>query len=263
MRYLRPTFCLTMLMILWGSVVTAQDFSKTYQLGPDGIVNVKTVSGDVKVTGYDGNAVVVTGHKEGRDKERVLIEDRSSANRVDVGVKYPEDCRCDATVHFEVRVPRAIRLKYDAFSSVSGDVSVTDVIGDLNARSVSGSVTIRGARGRTSAKAVSGSVTVEEATGSVNASSTSGRVLVELKNLEGADEMEFTTVSGGVTVRMPGNLDANVEMSVLSGDLKTDFPLQIEEKSHGPGRRAFGQVGNGTRKLRVSSVSGSVSLLKL
>ncbi|HWQ34700.1 MAG TPA: hypothetical protein VNQ79_17755, partial [Blastocatellia bacterium] len=60
----------------------------------------------------------------------------------------------------------------------------------------------------------------------------------------------------------PENLDASVEMSVLSGSLKTDFPLQIEKPEYGPGQKAHGQPGSGSRRLKMSSISGNVSLLR-
>ena len=242
--------------------IAAQDFSRDFQLGTDATISVRTVSGNVKVSGYDGEVVTVVGRREGRDRELVTIVDRSTADRVDIGVKYPEECNCDATVHFEVRIPRKMRYRYDAFSTVSGDVAVADINGDLVAKSVSGRVTVTNVSGQSKATSVSGQVIVENAAGAVTAKSTSGEVRVTINRLDGMEPMEFTSVSGSVHVTLPSSLDANVDMSVLSGDLKTDFPLQIEDKGRGPGRKATGQVGRGGRPMRLSSVSGSVSLLK-
>jgi len=262
-RNLLQTLCGTIVVLAMVAVaVQAQDFTRSYQKGAGATVSVRTVSGNVKVTGYAGDAIVVVGHKEGRDRELVQIQDRSTASKVDVTVNYPDNCNCDATVHFEVQVPRSIRYQFDSFASVSGDVQVANVAGDLRARSVSGTVTVKDASGKVDASSTSGNVVVEEAAGTVSAKSTSGEVRVGITRLEGTDRMDFTSVSGSVSVRLPSNLDADVEMSVMSGDLKTDFALQIEDRGTGPGRRAHGQVGNGSRKLRLSSVSGDVSLLK-
>lgn len=247
------------------SAVTAlgQDYSRTFQLGADSSVNITNISGDIVVTGYDGNVIVVNGQKTGRDREIVQIDDQSTANSIDVRVKYPENCNCDASVKFEVKVPRSIRYRFDSVSTVSGSVAVSDVTGDLRARSVSGEVTVKSVNGKTNASSVSGRVIVDEAAGSVSAKSTSGEVRVVITRLQGTEAMEFASVSGSVNVKLPASLDATVEMSVLSGDLKTDFPLQIEDRGKGPGQKASGQVGAGSRRLRLSSVSGSLSLLKL
>jgi hypothetical protein len=45
--------------------------------------------------------------------------------------------------------------------------------------------------------------------------------------------------------------------------LKTDFPLQVEEKKRGPGRSANGRLGNGSRNLKLSTVSGDISLSRI
>ncbi|MBI1763380.1 MAG: DUF4097 family beta strand repeat protein [Acidobacteria bacterium] len=242
---------------------SAQDFQQTYQLGPEGVVNIRAVSGNVTVLGYDGEVIVVTATKKGRDRDLVTIEDNSTSNRVEVRDRYPERCNCHVSVNFEVKVPRRINYRFDSFSSVSGDVEVSNVTGELRAKSVSGSVVIKGAVGNVTANSVSGNVEVGEVAGTVNAKSTSGNVQVEIVRLESAGNMDFGSVSGNVTVRVPGNLDADVEMSALSGDLRSDFPIQIEKKEYGPGRSARGRLGNGSRHVKMSSISGNLSLLKM
>lgn len=241
----------------------AQDFQQTYQLGPDGVVNIRTISGNVTVTGYDGEMIVVTGTKKGRDRDLVTIEDNSTSNRVEVRDRYPERCNCNVSVNFEVKVPRRIRYRFDSFNSISGDVDISDVTGEVRAKSVSGNVFLKGAQGDVTASSVSGNVEVGGVAGIVNAKSTSGNVQVEIIRLDNAGNMDFGSVSGNVTVRVPGNLDALVEMSALSGDLRSDFPIQIEKKEFGPGQSARGRLGNGSGRVKMSSISGNLSLLKM
>jgi hypothetical protein len=244
-------------------LIHAQGFQRSFQPGAGARISVRNVSGNVDVTGYDGNSVIIIGRKEGRDRGRVQIEDHSSGASVDISVHYPDRCNCDASVQFEVRVPRSISFRFDKFSSVSGDVHLRDLTGDLNASSVSGDVTARNLKGHVQAHSVSGDVEIENISGTVSTSSTSGDVNVSLTRLEGSDHMTFTSVSGNVRVQMPGDLNAQVEMSVLSGSLKTDFPLQIHSKEYGPGQKASGMVGDGgARRLKMSSTSGNVSLLR-
>lgn len=225
------------------ATATAQDFHKSYPLRAGGRVSIGTVSGNVTVTGYNGNEVVVTAFKEGHDVDMVDIEDRSSAGSVDVKVRYPKNCRdCNVSVRFEVQVPRSSDYNFDGISSVSGDVKVTNVSGNLKASTVSGEVSI------------------DDVNGVVSASSVSGNVDVKINRLDGDDDMKFSSVSGDVNVRVPASLGADIEMSTLSGALDTDFPIEVKEKKYGPGRSASGRVGEGSRRVRMSSVSGSLRL---
>lgn len=242
----------------------AQDFQHSYSLGAGGSINVRNISGDVKVTGYDGQVVVVTGVKEGRNSDKVSIEDQSSGNTIDVRARYPERCNdCDASVRFEVKVPRGLAYRFNSISSVSGDVDVAGVSGELTAKSVSGNVAVNDVSGSVHASSVSGNVRVGKVAGTANAKSTSGNVEVEIVSLEGAGNMDFGSVSGDVRVKLPGNLDAEVSLSTMSGDLKTDFPLTIEKSKHGAGQKANGRLGGGARNLKMSTVSGDLSLLRM
>jgi Putative adhesin len=239
---------------------SAQDFQQSYRIAPGGSVKVANISGNVTVAGYEGDTIMVTGYKEGPDSEKVTFEDLSGGNKVDVRVKYPENCDCRVDVRFEVKVPSGINYRFDSFSSVSGNVEVSNVTGVLRANSVSGNVKVNGVAGSVKANSVSGNVHVGAVKGEASANSVSGDVEVAINSLEGTESMEFASVSGNVSVKLPGNLDAEVKLSTMSGELKTDFPLQVEEVRNG--RSAKGRVGNGSRSLKLSAVSGSVSLLR-
>lgn len=256
---------LSALIALIGVTASAQDFQRSYNLGAGGSVNVRNISGDVIVTGYEGQAIIVTGVKSGRDRDKVNIEDRSAGNAVDVRVDYPDRCNnCDVEVKFEVKVPSRIAYKFNSFSSVSGDVSVTGVSGELTAKTISGNTTVNNVSGSVNATSVSGNTHVGKVAGTVSAKSTSGNVEVEIVSLDSTTgAMDFTSISGDVSVKLPGNLDAEVKLSSMSGKLKTDFPLTIEESKYGTGRKANGRLGNGSRNLKISTISGDVSLLRM
>jgi DUF4097 and DUF4098 domain-containing protein YvlB len=139
-------------------------------------------------------------------------------------------------------VPRSIKYDFDHISSVSGDVSVTGVTGRLNA------------------SAVSGDVHIADVSGSVSASAVSGDVKVEITRLDGSDDMKFNTVSGDVSVMLPNNLDADVDMSSFSGSIKTDFAIEVRSERFGSRNSARAKLGDGSRRLKMSSVSGDLSL---
>ncbi|HXG91247.1 MAG TPA: DUF4097 family beta strand repeat-containing protein [Blastocatellia bacterium] len=239
---------LSLLSIAFGLMIAgaaaAQDFQKSYNIGAGGQISIGNISGDVIVTGYDGSAIIVKGTKEGRDRDRVEIEDRSSGNRVEVVARYPRECNCNASVKFEVQVPRSINYDFERVSSVSGNVEVSGVTGRVHALSVSGDVKVK------------------DVSGTASGTSVSGDVNVEINRLEGAGDMKFSAVSGDVSVKMPSELDAEVDMSSFSGSIKTDFPIEVRSEEHGPRRWARGRLGDGSRRLKMSTISGSLSLLR-
>jgi len=240
----------------------SQDLQKSYTVGAEGIIRISNISGEINVQGYEGNSVIVEAFKTGRDREHVEIVDRSSENRVDLDVHYPERGSSDAGVNFQVRVPRGTHYRFETIRSVSGNVSLRDVTGHVVAVSISGSIEVANADGMISATATSGNVNVTNISGMVSATSISGNVNVLLKRIAGSGEMKFTSISGNVVVRAPANLDASVSMSTLSGSLTTDFPIDIQQRRYVPRYSARGRLGNGASSILIRSVSGRVSLMK-
>jgi DUF4097 and DUF4098 domain-containing protein YvlB len=242
------------------AVASAQDFQRSYNLGEGGAVQIANVSGDVELKGYEGGALVVTAYKTGRDRDMVEVEDESTQGRVVLRAKYPNNCNCDAGVRFEVKVPRSSNLNFEKITTASGNLRAEGFSGRLTLSTASGEVSVRRVGGQIRASSASGTVRVADATGTVNANSASGDVEVELTRLEGDGDMRFSTASGDVHVRLPSNIDAQVSMSTVSGAIETNFPIEVKTSRYGPGSSARGQLGNGSRTLKLSSASGNISL---
>ncbi|HEV2864630.1 MAG TPA: DUF4097 family beta strand repeat-containing protein [Pyrinomonadaceae bacterium] len=252
-----------LLTLLAAATASAQDFRRSYNLAPGSAIEIRNASGDINIRGHEGSAVEVAVYKEGRDRDKVQVEDLSTADRVSLRSKYDENCNCDASLRFEVRVPRSARFNFDKITSASGSLHAENITGRLNFNTASGNVELERVSGEIEAASASGNVIVKGAAGVVRASTASGDVNVEITRLEGGGDMRFSTASGNVNVRMPQGLDARVHLATMSGSIETNFPIQVEQSEHGPGARARGQLGAGSRELRATSASGNVSLKSL
>jgi hypothetical protein len=248
------------LCVVATSTAFAQDYQKSYRLNAGDTISVRNVSGDVIVTGYEGDAVTINAFKEGRDRDRVEVIDESAAGGVNLSVRYPRDCDCNASVRFELRVPRGVRFNFGKISTASGNIRLKGLSGQVKVNTASGDVLVEDVAGEINASTASGQMNVRNVAGTVSAQSASGDVHVEIARLEGEGDMKFSTASGNVDVSLPSSLDANVHLSTVSGTVKTNFPLEVKERQNGPGSSAEGQLGSGARRLRISSASGDVSL---
>jgi DUF4097 and DUF4098 domain-containing protein YvlB len=259
----------------WG-----QDFQKSYNLTSGGTVSISSVSGDISVAGANVATLSVRAIREGRDKDVVEIVDESTPDHVSLKVQYPKGGGSyEASVRFVVQVPTGSRYKYDKLTTASGDIEVTNVAGDFIASTASGDVTISqfqgnitantasgglkitNVQGDVQANSASGDVEILGAAGMVSARTASGDVKVELTRVDGNGEMKFASASGDVTVKVPNQLNAQIQMSTSSGDIKSDFPLNIE-KTEGGGEKASGSFGAGTVILKMSAASGDIHLVK-
>src|SRR2546421_5450293 len=85
-----------LLCLASAAVARAQDFQRSYNVGPNGSISISNVSGNVILKGYDGSAVEVSGFKEGRDRDVVEVEDLSSSGRVVSRWEFPLKYNCGA-----------------------------------------------------------------------------------------------------------------------------------------------------------------------
>lgn len=220
----------------------AQDFQKSYTIAPGGQITIGNVLGDVKIKGYKGNSIEIVARKKGPESDQVEIHDHSIGDRIELHPVYPPFHTNETVVDFEVRVPESVAYNFSRIASFRGNVEVSHVIGRLRAESVRGNVLIK------------------DVSGMVSASSMSGNVSVEIDQVHGRSNMRFSSISGNIDVRAPAGLDALIDMSSVSGLLKTDFPIEIQESRYGPGRTARGRLGDGKQVLFMRSVHGVVSL---
>jgi len=160
----------------------------------------------------------------------------------------------------------------------SGRVEVTGSKGDLGIDTGSGDVKVTGASG--------GAISIDTGSGEVNGTDITATSLdvdtgsgdVELRDVlaedvtidtgsgsvslalkAAVDRLKVDTGSGNVTIAVPGTLSAQVAIETGSGDISTDFPIQVRKTG---GDELVGTIGSGTGRIDIDTGSGDVKLLK-
>ena len=162
----------------------------------------------------------------------------------------------------------------------SGDVEANELGGARGRLSSSyGSLKLRGAKGEYELSTESGDVNVEHfegklrahsSYGSVNAhglfralelTSSSGDVSAEAQAGSGLEDgWRLESSYGGVTLRIPSELDLDLDASTDYGSVKVDVP---GEKANDDDRKSVRvHVGKGGPSLRMHTSSGDVRLLR-
>ena len=141
-------------------------------------------------------------------------------------------------------------------SSASGTVTVSNIKGDVRISALSGSTQISKPGGRVEASTASGSVDVEGATSDVKAHAASGRVNVN-GNPGTNSYWDLKTASGTVQLGVPASANFHLSAEAVSGEIKTDIPVVVEEQ----GKHSLrARVGNGGGRVEVRTVSGEIRL---
>lgn len=151
-----------------------------------------------------------------------------------------------------------------AVRGVSGDITLVDLTGPVMAETVTGGVEAQGVSGDLKVKTVSGDLTVVEGGGQrVGAESVSGNMVLDLASdgmPPGAD-IRLTTVSGEIAVRMPDVGDTEVEAGPTSGAVSCAFD-ELRVTGQWGWKKITGRVGSGGTRLKATTVSGAIALLR-
>ncbi len=238
---------------------TAQDFNWHGRLAAGKRLEVKGVNGDVRAVLSSGAEAVVNARKHSRrsDPDEVKIEVVESDDGITICAVYPTPPRArrenscepgdhwssntennDVTVDFDVQVPAGIEFNGQ---TVNGEMSAEGLKGDVRASTVNGSVRV-------------------STTGLAEASTVNGSVYAQMGRADWTNDLEFSTVNGGITLILPGKLDTELRANTVNGDIETDWPLTITGRFSQ--RRLRGTIGAGGRGLTLSTVNGEIRLKK-
>jgi DUF4097 and DUF4098 domain-containing protein YvlB len=158
--------------------------------------------------------------------------------------------------------------------SVTGDLKATTSVGDIRAGAVSGDarletaggdVVVRSAGGSVTARTGGGDITLKKVHGPVVARTSGGTIVCEISSTA-APGGELLTSGGDVTVTLPANYRADIDVRVSGAEMEADaissqFPEVVVTRRPGS-ISGEGKLNGGGPKLIIRSTSGSVSVRK-
>lgn len=246
--------------------------TKTVRLGEGGEIVVSNLAGDIVVTRGSGSDVTIEAVKTGRGQtteearealQRIAVEIVERAGRVEIQTRYarsdnaPRRGRREfgGSVDYTITAPERARI---TANSISGDLAVTGIKGDVALETISGDVRVAGAGRVTKAKTASGDVEILDTTieGTMDAATISGTMT--LRNVK-ARRLDVGSVSGDVVLE---NVECErLDAQSISGSVHMSGPIvrggRYDLGSHSGEIRVTigGDVGF---ELEASSFSGSV-----
>jgi DUF4097 and DUF4098 domain-containing protein YvlB len=222
-------------------------------------VHVRNINGNVSVTPSSSGRVEIVGIRRGsgRTASRLTAEVSETSDGLMVCViRLNSDDECDG------RGSHRHDDEDDNWGNASLDLEIRlPSNAAIDARSVSGNVDVVGAQGDVRAEAVSGDIRLERLRAmSIEAHSVSGEISASIESLSGSGPLSFRSVSGDVKLELPRNLDADLSMSSVSGQLDSEFQMILGGGSRASRRRIEARIGRGGRELNLATVSGDVRL---
>ncbi|CAL9526422.1 hypothetical protein SUDANB58_03952 [Streptomyces sp. enrichment culture] len=144
---------------------------------------------------------------------------------------------------------------------VCGDTTLVGLTGPVRADTVSGDLEAQALTGDLRFHSVSGDLTVVGAGSSVRAESVSGSMILDLAPASRPTDVSLAGVSGEIAIRLPHPADAEVEAGTTGGTVSNAFE-DLRVTGRWGAKRITGRLGAGNGRLKVTTVTGSIALLR-
>lgn len=295
LRFLVAATCLATSAAGAQEIVGRRDrtFTLSERIAAGGQVNIFSRVGAITITEASGATLDYRAEKERGDADDIGFVVLRGSNGVTICAVYDDDDECSerglerrrrerwgnwgdrARANITVTVPRGTFLRASSgngevslsaavaearVNSGNGKVRVSRVQGRVDASSGNGLVTIDDVGGPVKASSGNGDVSIGTVRGPVNASSGNGDIIVRMTRLEGTDDMEFSSGNGRIELVVPESFSAEIDASTGNGRITTDFPIKVMGRIEP--RRLRGTIGDGARRVRMSTGNGSMEIRK-
>ncbi|MEW6209773.1 MAG: DUF4097 family beta strand repeat-containing protein [Acidobacteriota bacterium] len=291
----------SIMLFLLAPITTTDQWSKTFDTSGQAAFRVRTSDANIHVKTWDRNAIeaVVSTVNWKIGDSGILILDQQTGDEVSLEVKFPRTIfsinfrtrRVDITV----RVPRNTRLdlrtgdgNIEVIGSKGslvartgdGNLRIVDIEGDVLAHTGDGRIDVRGVKGEITLETGDGNTTIENVEGRLRASAGDGDIravgrfdVLEIKTGDGRIEASalqgsrmsadwrLTTGDGSLTLRLPQEFDAEVDLRTSDGHIDLSLPVTISGRAGAS--RIRGRINAGGSLLTLKTGDGSIRLEKL
>jgi DUF4097 and DUF4098 domain-containing protein YvlB len=141
-------------------------------------------------------------------------------------------------------------------------VDISGVDGDLRISTVSGEVVSTSDSRTVAVSTVNGTIRLitDQALEDAHFNTVSGRIDVTA-DLSSRGRFGFETVSGPISLALPGGVSASFDVSTFSGDIRNDFGQEpVRKDKYLPAQELRFSLGGGDAKISMQTLSGTIHL---
>ena len=215
------------------------EFRHLYALHSNGRVVIENVYGDVSITAWDRDLVLVEAITRSSDPKHlddahIVVE--PTADLLSIRTQYAgSDGQQPASVDYRITVPRGAKLQ---------DVKLTN-----------GGLSLSGLAGSVKASAINGSITALKLRGQADLSTVNGGVVASFQSVSRAKPITLASVNGPIRLTIPPAAGPAVVASNLSGGIASDVGRVFRT---GRGDRLV--VKGAGVQIHLRNVNGGISI---
>jgi DUF4097 and DUF4098 domain-containing protein YvlB len=252
---------MAMFTVIASTLACADDWDKTFTVSAAPQVRLDTKDGDVEIRAWDQKQVHVhiytVGYRIGPSALRV--EDNQSGDNVEVNLRVPSRVCfffCHTSIRVSVQVPRQSNLD---IRTGDGDVTGSEIHGDLHIRTGDGNVTLNQIDGKLVAETGDGNVRVNGRLDALSIHTGDGNVGAGMdQGSKTGESWSIRSGDGSVHLWVPQDFSADLELRTGDGDITLSVPVEVSgslSKSH-----VHGRLNQGGLPLEVHTGDGNIEV---
>ncbi|RJP57382.1 MAG: hypothetical protein C4543_09805 [Ignavibacteriales bacterium] len=245
---------------------------KSFDVNSGELLEIQSDVGDIKIKTWDENTVhiKVFGNRKAEEDVDFHFEKTSKGVLIDADKDGSWNWFSGVKVKYEINVPKTFNLD---LRTGGGDVIVLDLIGEIIAKTSGGDIDFENINGEISATTSGGDVKIVKAVGSVRSSTSGGDIDIKSKDgkvsasTSGGDVtleyygenfgIDLGTSGGDITVLIPDNLKADLNLKTSGGDIECDLEARVKEVTRS---KFIGIMNGGGTDLSCRTSGGDITV---
>lgn len=249
------------------SLITSEQIKTNKSFGTEEVdkIVINAVSPNIKILPAEGKDIIVDFYgsitTNRGDNSPKLIADIKN-NILNISISYPKTFTLGlfdiSNIFLDIYIPAQFTKEINA-ASVSGDINIENFNGSkIQLKTTSGNLSAISLKAmEIQADSISGNVNFDKIEGNLKISTISGEVNAGLTSLTG--DVLIKTTSGEAKLALPSSSMFAFELESISGDINNNFDSKINFENE---RSMQGNVGEGINKIKITSISGEISITK-
>jgi hypothetical protein len=226
-----------------------------------GLLTFENPKGAIKVTGYQGEVILVTGTLRYAESEKLQVSGmrKIGQNQIEISAEVNgndvliQSAIAGKTVDFDIKVPRNFSLKLKTLDN--GRVEIVNVNGEIVIDNSNGDILL------------------ENVSGSAVLSTVYGNISAVFREVTSGSPMMFTSFEGDISITLPSTVNAKLKMKSEKGEILSDFDIKpagrqpviknVENRQiYSLENWVVGSVNSGGPEYIISSYTGNIILKK-
>nr|WP_295928501.1 DUF4097 family beta strand repeat-containing protein [uncultured Dyadobacter sp.] len=231
-----------------------------------GTLRVNLVRGSIRVTGYNGNQVVIDASTK-QDKPEKPKENADGMKRIS------KNGSLDITATEEKNVVKVTSKLFNTNMELNIKVPMKFA---LNVGTVNdGDILIENVDGEMEITNVNGDIRLNNVSGSAVANTVNGLLKANFKTVDAKSPMAFSTLNGNVDVTLPPTAKFDVKLKSDRGEIYSDFDVDVDKSVPQAVRSAKdgmykvsvedwvkGKVNGGGSEIMMKNMNGDIFVRK-